>query len=166
MNNEKKSLECELVSWHSTVKLSYKLAAMIKHDGFSPDIVIAIARGGYVPARIICDRLDIYDLASIRITHYTGGSSKQEQARLSIPLSIDISGMSVLLVDDVDDTGDWKRPEDRDPDVRGAKQQHGQQESGHLVGHELARVLFVEVTLGPFAQTDRFGAAHGQSQRN
>ena len=103
---ENKSFECELVSWESVVELTYKLAAMIKHSGFKPDIVIAIARGGYVPARIICDRLDIYDLASIRITHYTGGSTKQEQARLSIPLSIDINGMNVLLVDDVDDTGD------------------------------------------------------------
>jgi len=106
MNNEKKSFNCELVSWHSTVKLSSKLVGMIKHDGFKPDVVIAIARGGYVPARIICDRLNIYNLASIRITHYTGGSTKQEQARLSIPLSIDINEMNVLLVDDVDDTGD------------------------------------------------------------
>ena len=82
------------------------LAKKIKRDHFNPDIVVTIARGGYVPARIICDHLDIYNLTSIRITHYTGGSTKQEQARLSIPLSIDIKGMKVLLVDDVDDTGD------------------------------------------------------------
>lgn len=105
-DSNEKTFKCELVSWHSILKLSYKLAAMIKRDGFKPDIVIAIARGGYIPARLICDRLGIYNLASIRITHYTGGSTKQEQARLSIPLSIDINAMNVLLVDDVDDTGD------------------------------------------------------------
>ena len=77
-----------------------------KQDQFKPDIVIAIARGGYVPARILCDRLDIYNLTSIRIAHYTGGSTKLELARLSIPLGIDIKGMQVLLVDDVTDTGD------------------------------------------------------------
>ncbi|MGD8784165.1 MAG: phosphoribosyltransferase [Thioalkalispiraceae bacterium] len=99
-------LTCEIASWNTVTKLSYKLALQIKKDNFQPDIVIAVARGGYVPARLVCDRLDIYDLTSIRITHYTGGSARQEQARLSIPLSIDIKGMQVLLVDDVDDTGD------------------------------------------------------------
>lgn len=102
----KTSFKCELINWNSTVTLCNKLAAKIKKDDFIPDIVITIARGGYVPARLICDRLDIYNLTSIRITHYTSGSTKQQQARLSIPLSIDISGMKVLLVDDVDDTGD------------------------------------------------------------
>lgn len=89
--------------------LSNKLAQKIKQDQFKPDIVIAIARGGYVPARILCDRLDIYNLTSIRIAHYTGGSTKLELARLSIPLGIDIKGMQVLLVDDVTDTGDTFR---------------------------------------------------------
>ena len=102
----KTSFNCELVNWNSTVTLCNKLAAKIKKDDFIPDIVITIARGGYVPARLICDRLDIYNLTSIRITHYTSGSAKQQQARLSIPLSIDISEMKVLLVDDIDDTGD------------------------------------------------------------
>ena len=97
---------CELVSWHAVARHTNRLADKIKQDQFIPEIVIAIARGGYVPARIICDRLDIYNLTSIRIAHYTGGSNKLEQARLSMPLSIDIRGMNVLLVDDVTDTGD------------------------------------------------------------
>ena len=100
---------CELVSWRRVAMLSNKLAQKIKQDQFKPDIVIAIARGGYVPARILCDRLDIYNLTSIRIAHYTGGSTKLELARLSIPLGIDIKGMQVLLVDDVTDTGDTFR---------------------------------------------------------
>jgi hypoxanthine phosphoribosyltransferase len=100
---------CELVSWHSVAQLSNRVAQKIEQDGFKPDIVIAIARGGYVPARILCDRLDIYNLTSIRIAHYTGGSTKLEQARLSMPLAIEIKGMNVLLVDDVTDTGDTFR---------------------------------------------------------
>ena len=103
------SFACELISWHGVAMLSNKLAQQIKQDQFKPDIVIAIARGGYVPARILCDRLDIYNLTSIRIAHYTGGSTKLELARLSIPLGIDIKGMQVLLVDDVTDTGDTFR---------------------------------------------------------
>jgi len=85
--------------------LSRRLAQLIQADQFSPDIVIAIARGGFVPARLLCDYLEIYNLSCIRIVHYTG-TEISGQARLSIPLNIDIRGMTVLLVDDVDDTGD------------------------------------------------------------
>jgi len=85
--------------------LSRRLARQIQADHFHPGLVIAIARGGFVPARLLCDYLDVYNLSCIRIAHYTG-TEIQQQARLSIPLNIDIRDKSVLLVDDVDDTGD------------------------------------------------------------
>lgn len=85
--------------------LSRRLARQIQDAHFTPDIVIAIARGGFVPARLLCDYLDIYNLSCIRIAHYIG-TDISGQARLSLPLNIDIRDMSVLLVDDVDDTGD------------------------------------------------------------
>ena len=85
--------------------LSRRLARQIQADRFRPELVIAIARGGFVPARLLCDYLDTYNLSCIRIAHYIG-TDITEQASLSIPLNIDIRGMSVLLVDDVDDTGD------------------------------------------------------------
>lgn len=95
----------EILGLTKIQNLSRRLAQLIQADQFSPDIVIAIARGGFVPARLLCDYLDIYNLSCIRIAHYTG-TEISDQARLSIPLNIDIRGMSVLLVDDVDDTGD------------------------------------------------------------
>lgn len=95
----------EILGLTKIQNLSRRLAQLIQADQFSPDIVIAIARGGFVPARLLCDYLDIYNLICIRIAHYTG-TEISDQARLSIPLNIDIRGMSVLLVDDVDDTGD------------------------------------------------------------
>jgi hypoxanthine phosphoribosyltransferase len=95
----------EVLSLAKIRNLSRRLARQVQADHFSPDVVIAIARGGFVPARLLCDYLDIYNLSCIRIAHYTG-TEISEQARLSIPLNIDIRDMSVLLVDDVDDTGD------------------------------------------------------------
>ena len=67
---------------------------------------MAIARGGYVPARLLCDQLDIYNLTCIRITHYLAGAHKTPRAQLVEPLHVDISRANVLLVDDVDDSGD------------------------------------------------------------
>ena len=99
------SLKVKLVSSAMVTRLSRKLAHKIQDSNFNPDIVICIARGGYIPARLICDYLNIYNLTSIRIKHYTG-SDKSETARLLEPLSIDIQGMNVLLLDDIDDTSD------------------------------------------------------------
>jgi len=95
----------EVLSLANIQHLSRQLAGQIRAAHYRPDVVIAIARGGFVPARLLCDFLDIYNLTCIRIAHYTG-TDIHEQARLSIPLNIDIRGMTVLLVDDVDDTGD------------------------------------------------------------
>jgi hypoxanthine phosphoribosyltransferase len=105
MEMTKQPLKIELVSNARVSHLSRKLAHQVQDSGFCPEIVICIARGGYVPARLICDVMNIFNLASIRIKHYTG-SDKSETAELLEPLSIDIEGMNVLLVDDIDDTGD------------------------------------------------------------
>ena len=101
-----RQFQCELISWTEVYRLSALLARQVKDAGFRPDVIIAIARGGYVPARLICDFLDIYNLTSVRISHYTAGSSKEETARLSSPLCMEIKGLKVLLVDDITDTGD------------------------------------------------------------
>jgi hypoxanthine phosphoribosyltransferase len=101
-----RSFRVEFVSWGRITNLVHTLANRIHDSGYQPDIVIAIARGGYVPARLLCDHLDSYNLTSMRITHYTSGVEKGEAARLSMPLNTDIQDLRVLLVDDVDDTGD------------------------------------------------------------
>lgn len=88
------------------MRLAHDLALMILQAGFRPDVVVAIARGGYVPARLLCDFLDLTDLSSIRIVHYTAGAHKQENAGLVEGLCRSLDGRNVLLVDDVSDTGD------------------------------------------------------------
>lgn len=102
----KEGIPCELVTWHRVHRTARRLARKIRDDGFKPDLVIAIARGGYVPARLLCDFLDIGPLTSIRIEHYTAGARRQRQARLSLPLCADVRGLRVLIADDVSDTGD------------------------------------------------------------
>lgn len=102
----REKIRCELVSWDQVTSLSYELALQINRAGYKPDMVIAIARGGYVPARLLCDYLNVYKLTSIRVEHYTAGANKAEQARLVMPLAISLEGQCILLVDDVDDTGD------------------------------------------------------------
>ena len=72
---------------------------------FQPDVIVAIARGGCVPARILADYLDIFNVDAVKIEHYHG-IEKARIASVRYPLNADINGKRVLLVDDVSDTGD------------------------------------------------------------
>jgi hypoxanthine phosphoribosyltransferase len=99
-------LRCELISWSEVQRLCLRLATLIQASNYQPDIVVAIARGGFVPARLVCDYLDMMALTSIKIEHYLAGSAKQEQAVIRYPLCTPIENQRVLLVDDVNDSGD------------------------------------------------------------
>lgn len=99
-------LRCELISWAEVQRQCQRLAELIRESGFRPDLIVAIGRGGYVPARLLCDYLDIMDLTSIKVEHYLPGADQQEQTIIRYPLRADIRDLCVLLVDDVNDTGD------------------------------------------------------------
>ena len=101
----KQDSPCELVSWDHFYQLSRQLVLKLDDASFQPEIIIAISRGGCIPARILCDYLDVLDLDVIKIEHYHG-VHKQRAATLRYGLSANITGKRVLLVDDVSDTGD------------------------------------------------------------
>ncbi len=98
--------QCELISWGRVVNLATKLVMQIKQDGFQPDIIIAIGRGGYVPARLLADYFDTMNLTSIKIEHYLSGAHRLTSATVKYPLNVNVSDMNVLVVDDVSDSGD------------------------------------------------------------
>ncbi len=96
----------KIVSWDEIVDWSRGLAFKIKESGFKPDLVVAVSRGGFVPARLICDFLDVTDLLSVQSQHWVEAAKAAEKAILRHPYKIDASGMKVLIVDDIVDTGD------------------------------------------------------------
>lgn len=104
-----KKFKCELLTWSGTARDAKGLARLVRDSGFAPDIVVAIGRGGYVPARILCDYLHLKDLTSIKVEHWGITATPDERAVVRFPLSGDIRGKRVLLVDDTTDTGDTMR---------------------------------------------------------
>jgi hypoxanthine phosphoribosyltransferase len=103
---KKDQFRCQLITWDEALRMSRSLANMIDRSGYKPDIIVAIGRGGYVPARIVCDYLLFRDLTSIRIEHWGVAATLEREAHIKFGLSTDISGLKVLLVDDITDTGD------------------------------------------------------------
>ncbi len=82
------------------------LARRILRSGFVPDVIVGISRGGWVPARVLCDLLNAPVLASIGVAFYTGVGEVGRRPMLTQPLSVAVLGKKVLLVDEVADTGE------------------------------------------------------------
>ncbi|MEZ0319536.1 MAG: phosphoribosyltransferase [Pyrobaculum sp.] len=96
----------KLVSFDEIVQWSRMLADKIRASGWLPDVVVAVARGGYVPARLLCDWLGVSDLLSVQVVHWPAAAQVAEKAYVKYPLNVDLSGKRVLIVDDIVDTGD------------------------------------------------------------
>lgn len=98
-------MHCELITWERFHALARQLAFSIRLAPYHPDLIVAIGRGGYMPARIVSDYLDVFDLTDIKIEHYHG-AHRERLARIRYPLAAAVAGKRVLLIDDVSDTGD------------------------------------------------------------
>lgn len=96
----------KLVTWEEIVDWSRGLANIIKKSGWRPDVIVAVARGGYVPARLLCDFLGVENLLSIQSQHWTEAAKAEERAILRFPYVVNMRDKRVLIVDDIVDTGD------------------------------------------------------------
>jgi hypothetical protein len=94
------------VTWEEQYRLARVLAEKIRSSGYRPDLVIAIGRGGYIPARILCDLLSLSRLTSVKAEHWGTPAEVEDRAVIRYPLCIPLEGAKVLIVDDVTDTGE------------------------------------------------------------
>ncbi|WP_191602275.1 xanthine phosphoribosyltransferase [Marinomonas algicola] len=68
--------------------------------------IIAITRGGLVPAAIICRELDIRLIDTICIVSYSSeGKEAKHQGELNVLKGVEGDGEGMLLIDDLVDTG-------------------------------------------------------------
>lgn len=92
------------ISWEEVVKNSTKIARDIEESSYRAEVVIGILRGGAVPAVLIADALGVSDVGMIEIKLYKG-MKRGDRAVLRQPLTLPIADRSVLIVDDVSDSG-------------------------------------------------------------
>ena len=81
------------------------LTSQVREGGFRPDSIIAISRGGLVPARILSDSLNVPLLYTIRISFYSKVGIRKETPEVTQPLDVDVGGQKLLVVDDISDSG-------------------------------------------------------------
>ncbi|WP_340559875.1 phosphoribosyltransferase [Streptomyces sp. GSL17-111] len=84
-----------------------ELAQSVADDGFEPDVVLSVARGGVFVAGALAYALDCKNLHLVNVEFYTGvGTTLPMPVMLApVPNAVDFSDKRVLIADDVADTG-------------------------------------------------------------
>jgi len=97
--------DCQVMDWYRFQLLAEKTARKVVDSGYKPDIIVGLARGGWVLSRVLCDYLGVKDLVSLKVEHWGVTATPDGKARIKYPFNIDLSGYKVLVVDDITDTG-------------------------------------------------------------
>ena len=98
--------KCFIMDWNYFYNLAKKVADKINNSGYKPEIIVGLARGGWVLARVLCDFVGVKDLVSVKVEHWGVTATPDGTAKLKHELNVDITGKKVLIVDDITDTGD------------------------------------------------------------
>ncbi len=92
----------KIMNWNEYVEQINKLGKIINESNFKPDIIVAIARGGWIPTRFLSDVLQVKDLGSIGIKYKD--SSRTELITYSKPSMLE-NYKKILLVEDMLESG-------------------------------------------------------------
>ena len=98
--------ECEVMDWNLFYNLARQVANKINGSGYKPDLIVGLARGGWVLARVLCDLIGVKDLVSLKVEHWGITATPDGKAKLKYPFKVDLTGKNVLVVDDITDTGE------------------------------------------------------------
>ena len=97
----------ENLTWQTFGDASRELAKAIAADGFEPDLILSIARGGLFLAGSLGYALAVKNLHVMNVEFYDGvGSTLDMPVMLPpVPSAVDFSEKKVLIADDVADSG-------------------------------------------------------------
>jgi hypothetical protein len=99
--------EREELTWELFGTASRELAGLVAEDGFEPDLLLSIARGGLFVAGALGYALDVKNLHVMNVEFYTGVDKRLDLPVMlpPVPSVVDLAGARVLVADDVADTG-------------------------------------------------------------
>jgi hypothetical protein len=97
----------ELMTWDDLGLGARRLATSIYDDGYRPDMILAIARGGMLVAAALGYALGVKNTFTMNVEFYTGIDSRLEMPMIlpPVPDLVDFHETRVLIADDVADTG-------------------------------------------------------------
>jgi uncharacterized protein len=96
---------CRLTTWDDVTRWSDALVTKILTAHHEPEVIVGLTRGGWVPSRMIADRLGTKHLAALRAQHWGVTATPSGKAEITEGLAYRLDGKNVLVVDDITDTG-------------------------------------------------------------
>ena len=101
------SSERELMTWDDLGIGARLLAEAIHADGWRPDLILGIARGGLLVAGALAYALGVKNVYTMNVEFYTGVDERLEAPMIlpPVPELIHLDTARVLIADDVADTG-------------------------------------------------------------
>ena len=103
--------ERERMTWAELGTGTRELAAQVAADGYEPDLIIGIARGGLLIAGALSYAIDVKNVFTMNVEFYTGVDERLPVPMLlpPVPDLVDLHHEKVLVADDVADTGETLR---------------------------------------------------------
>ncbi|CAI1493561.1 Putative phosphoribosyltransferase [Thermococcus nautili] len=101
-----KKFPAYLASWEDIERWAKEGVWKVLEDDWRPDVIVGLARGGWVPARLYCDYLGVKDLVSLKVEHWGVTATPDGKAKLKYGSNYNLEGKKVLIVDDISDTGE------------------------------------------------------------
>jgi uncharacterized protein len=97
----------ELMTWQDLGDGARDLAEQIHQDGYRPDMVLAIARGGLLVAGALAYTLGVKNTFAMNVEFYTGIDERLEMPMIlpPVPDLVDFAETRIVIADDVADTG-------------------------------------------------------------
>ncbi|GAA1832194.1 phosphoribosyltransferase [Pseudonocardia ailaonensis] len=97
----------ETLTWERFGTAARELAEQVADSGYRPDLILSIARGGLFVAGALGYALGVKNLAVMNVEFYTGVGERLPLPVMlpPVPNAVDLSGATVLVADDVADTG-------------------------------------------------------------
>ena len=99
------TIEYEVPTWNQIYEMLFCQAQKILSQNYQHDIVVAVTRGGLIPARILADLLETLEFATIQIEFYVDINQTKAKPTLKHPIMTNVEDKKVLLVDDIADSG-------------------------------------------------------------
>ncbi|WP_456368133.1 phosphoribosyltransferase [Thermococcus sp.] len=101
-----KKFPARLASWEDIERWAKEGAWKVLEEGWRPDVIVGLARGGWVSARLYCDYLGVKDLVSLKVEHWGVTATPDGKAKLKYGSTYSLEDKRVLIVDDISDTGE------------------------------------------------------------
>ena len=95
------------MEWADLGQAARELAAQVVDDGYDPEMILSIARGGLLVGAALGYALAVKNVYTMNVEYYTGVDERLEVPRILPPAPdfVDLQDARILIADDVADTG-------------------------------------------------------------